>query len=347
MRGRRLLYNGLTILGIVAITVIVLWSWKWGLQFSENWEILQHDPSITAKVRFELYLESTKVIVGILGTFATIAGGVVLYLNFRVANRNTMLAEHRLQLDAKQTIEEAELAKSRLVMEHFSKAVEQLGDNKMEVRLGGIYALEWIAQNSPAEHWTVMEVLTAFVRKQSIEHTINNEQNYLDQVPVLGIVEEDIQAALTVIGRRNDANDPLEGKRLHFQGANLTGAVLVGAKLSKARFLKTCLKYADFSQAVLRNASFRMADLTMANFTEANLVNAYLAKVDLTGANLTGANLTGANLTGANLSQANLKATNLTEADITEAIFEGTENLNLRQIQSAKGYKKARHNNIS
>ena len=54
--------------------------------------------------------------------------------------------------------------------ERFTRAIDQLGathdDNektpRLEVRLGGIYALEQVAKDAPEKyHWTVMEVLTA------------------------------------------------------------------------------------------------------------------------------------------------------------------------------------------
>jgi hypothetical protein len=48
----------------------------------------------------------------------------------------------------------------------FSKAVEQLGSDKLEVRLGGIYSLERISKESPDDYWTVMENLTAFAWQQ-------------------------------------------------------------------------------------------------------------------------------------------------------------------------------------
>jgi hypothetical protein len=41
-----------------------------------------------------------------------------------------------------------------------------LGDEKNRaVRLGGIYALERIAKNSETDYWSVMEVLSAYVRE--------------------------------------------------------------------------------------------------------------------------------------------------------------------------------------
>ena len=53
------------------------------------------------------------------------------------------------------------------ITERFSRAIEHLGSDKLDIRLGGIYALERIARNSRADHATVMQVLTAYVR----EHT--------------------------------------------------------------------------------------------------------------------------------------------------------------------------------
>src|SRR3954465_11308549 len=57
--------------------------------------------------------------------------------------------------------------RQRRITESFSKAIEQLGSDKVEVRLGGIYSLERISKESPDDYWTVMENLTAFVRERS------------------------------------------------------------------------------------------------------------------------------------------------------------------------------------
>lgn len=51
------------------------------------------------------------------------------------------------------------------ITDRYTKAIEQLGSDKLDVRLGGIYALERIAADSPRDHPTVVEVLSAFVRE--------------------------------------------------------------------------------------------------------------------------------------------------------------------------------------
>jgi hypothetical protein len=62
---------------------------------------------------------------------------------------------------------QTEADRQRRITESFSKAVEQLGSEKLEVRLGGIYSLERISKESPDDYWTVMENLTAFARERS------------------------------------------------------------------------------------------------------------------------------------------------------------------------------------
>lgn len=39
----------------------------------------------------------------------------------------------------------------------------------MDVRIGGIYALDRIARDSKRDHWTVMQALSAFIRDHSHE----------------------------------------------------------------------------------------------------------------------------------------------------------------------------------
>ena len=75
-------------------------------------------------------------------TIATIAGGIVLYLNFRVA-------KEKLEQETEKAKNDAKLAEARLTMERFSKAVDMMGSDKsIHLRLGGIYALESIALDS-------------------------------------------------------------------------------------------------------------------------------------------------------------------------------------------------------
>src|SRR3954447_12289204 len=53
------------------------------------------------------------------------------------------------------------------ITERFTRAIDQLGNAELDVRLGGIYALERIARDSKDDHPQVVEVLTAYAREHA------------------------------------------------------------------------------------------------------------------------------------------------------------------------------------
>jgi hypothetical protein len=59
------------------------------------------------------------------------------------------------------------LSRESQVTDRYTKAIEQLGSSELDIRIGGIYALERIARDSARDHPVVMEVLQTFVREHS------------------------------------------------------------------------------------------------------------------------------------------------------------------------------------
>ena len=53
-----------------------------------------------------------------------------------------------------------------LFTSRFTTAINLLGNKKMEIRLGGIYALSRLSRDSKKDYRSVMETLSAFVRKK-------------------------------------------------------------------------------------------------------------------------------------------------------------------------------------
>ena len=91
------------------------------------------------------------------------------------------------------------------------------------MRLGGLYALEGVMNTSEQYHGPVLEALCAFVREHtSIGKTVSEKP------------ATDIQAALTVIGRRAEGPGTLDLNNVSIAGANLRGANLSDANLSDA-----------------------------------------------------------------------------------------------------------------
>jgi hypothetical protein len=59
------------------------------------------------------------------------------------------------------------IAQEGQITERFTRAVDQLGSDQLVVRLGGIYALERIAMNSPRDAATIAEVLSSYIRQHA------------------------------------------------------------------------------------------------------------------------------------------------------------------------------------
>lgn len=166
------------------------------------------------------------------------------------------------------------------VTERFGKAVDQLGSDKPDVRLGAIYSLERLMKDSPPDAGPIVEVLSAYVRDHAPRHGPAPLAG-----PTAGVVQPttEVQAVLTVLGRRPAAIKTA----VDFTRASLAGANLIDANL--------------------RQADLDDADLSGANLMRADLTGAYMAAADLSGANLRGVRgITAEQLAGARISAATI-----------------------------------------
>jgi hypothetical protein len=287
-------------LGALLILFLIRRLWLWLRNYLE-W---QNVKSLEIKERVGLKIEFIK-------TAAQILGGLFFLVTIYVAWQNLVVSQEKYKTDL------------------FTRAIEQLGSKKMEVRLGGIYALERIARDSEKDHGSIMEVLTAFVRLHAPwppkKPTEAKEQPAASGKPVPGEKKPatkpapevkpraDIQAILTVLGRRartygKGESHPLDLRQTDLRGADLREAHLEGAILWAAH---------------LENADLRKTHLEIANLREAHLERAFLGKAHLEGAVLDGAHLERAFLGKAHLEGANLwLAEGLTQEQIHSAIID-------------------------
>ncbi|WP_433562196.1 hypothetical protein ACQP1O_32505 [Nocardia sp. CA-151230] len=126
------------------------------------------------------------------------------------------------------------LSEQGQIADRFGKAIEHLGSTTIDIRLGGIYSLERVAHDSPADHPTVYEVLTAFVRTHSPLTPCAAPEPGTHTGSALPI---DIQAAVAVIGRRETSHDgpnPIDLKASRLTGVDLATAPLDRANLTAA-----------------------------------------------------------------------------------------------------------------
>ncbi|SEM81534.1 Uncharacterized protein YjbI, contains pentapeptide repeats [Roseovarius tolerans] len=258
------------------------------------------------------------------------------------------------------------------ITDRINKAVEGLGAEKtvrrddkewtepnLEVRIGAIYALERIAQDSDRDHVQIMEILCAYIRQNApaskamdwpeLEMKEGEEDGPLledweerwkafrnaqkERQRTLK-VREDIQVALTVIGRRSARQRRLEAGRGEeakfpfdvpcpaYDGAedNHDPATLGAYRKRLEDWKKPLIAY-DGYRLDLRNASLPGADVSGLNLKGAKLNGTHLCGADLRTARFQGAVLEGARLQGAVLWGSQLQGANLIRARLQGADF--------------------------
>ena len=222
----------------------------------------------------------------------------------------------------------------RLVTEQISRGIEQIGAYKqgadeksyepnIEVRLGGLYSLQRIMQNSPKDEDTIARIFYAYVRENAKRRKTGQ---LISKIPTPGLkiipnvkidkeiypLPEDIQAVISIINRFN--KNILPDSQLNFSRTIFKQYYLIGMNFSH-----WILKYADFTGSNLSGADLSYADLTGGDLSDADLVDVDLFRGILTDTKLVKANLSGGDLSYADLSYSDIRFAKLFGVDLTIA----------------------------
>ncbi|MEU1134231.1 pentapeptide repeat-containing protein [Streptomyces sp. NPDC005900] len=226
------------------------------------------------------------------------------------------------------------------VTDRFSRAVDQLGSDKLDVRIGGLHALWRIAEQSARDREAIISIQAAYLRTHLPWPPTGPESPSAD-VPINDIAPletraADAQVALTALGvlcrhreqswvnlsitdlRRADC-DGLWFPEVNFDRACLEAAGLYHANLTQTSLVSVNLRHADLTTAILRRARCVLADLRGAKLVETDLGDADFTEADLREANLRKAVAHGAVFQRADLRMADLRGTDLSSANLAEA----------------------------
>ena len=246
------------LLGVLVVSVVA--GAIWALIYVPKWQVPVCPPGpegLPPKICFDIENEARR-------TLAYILGGILAIIGITLAHRRIRALERQVQIGQEQLL----VAQEGQITERFTRAIEQLGSDRMEVRLGGIYALERIANDSDKDYWTIMETLTAYVRERAPWREPPSE------APAEAVGEEaappaaatspapaapskpvtDIKAVRTVLGRRKYRYSQGEAKRLDLSGTDWRGATLRGAPLEGATLQGAHLEGADLTGSHLEGA---------------------------------------------------------------------------------------------
>jgi hypothetical protein len=261
----------LVLAGLIVAALIIIF-----VPMFQVWLLDMRDPEneIPLDKKFELRDGARK-------TWIQIVGGVAFLIGFYLTYQS--LGVSKL---AQETARETQFSNS------FATATDYLGAPDLETRLGGVYALERLAEDSDASEddrkiRQVIEVLCAYVRKHapSKPETVILPAKAGAPDPPPRAPAADVQAILTVLGRQTRTPESVrEGIYIY-------------------PLYETDLRYANLHGADLRRANLWRSNLQGADLSEAKLQGAYFGETNLQGANLSDANLENAKLTGADLRQ--------------------------------------------
>ncbi|PWU54182.1 pentapeptide repeat-containing protein [Micromonospora globispora] len=229
--------------------------------------------------------------------------------------------------------------------DRFSRAVDQLGSDKLDVRIGGLHALWRIAEHSARDREAVISIQAGFLRTHLPWPPLGPETPAAD-VPINDIAPletraADAQVALTGLGvlcqhrrewrwvhlsatdlRRADC-DGLWLLEINLDRVCMESAGLYHANLTQSSLVSANLRHADLKTAILRRARCVMADLRGARLVEADLRDADLSEADLREANLRKVDANGAVFRRSDLRLADLRGADLSTANLVEARLDG------------------------
>jgi uncharacterized protein YjbI with pentapeptide repeats len=231
----------------------------------------------------------------------------------------------------------AELDKQLKLTDRYSKGVEHLGSSDMAVRIGGIYELGQLLDIDPIDefYWPVLDLLTSFIRLRAKSRPARAGQR---TGGVHERIDDDMQAALNVIGRRQKLRNRPHDSPLDLSGLDLGDSWLAGAHLEWSYLSHANLDCSDIGKAFVSEAILDRATLTHCSIRGTTFRKSNLKEVDFSHSDLSESKFHRADLSGANFDKAILDKADLSGADLT-----GTETfLTQSQLNKARGDSRTR-----
>lgn len=211
------------------------------------------------------------------------------------------------------TREQMALSERGQVTDRFAKAVEHLGSEKIDIRLGGIYSLRRLADDSPRDRIPIVRILTAFVRQ-------NAPKVDTPACDPLAETAEDVKAALEIVGQVNSKIEFPRDLQLYdfpiitlsriclpgilLSGVDLRRSIITDVKFNGSDFVGVNLADAtitgvDFQDAIISGVDFKGAGFSQSNFINSSFENSTLVNVALEKVNFENVTFEGGDITGA------------------------------------------------
>ena len=292
-KGRLWLFAGIVLIAAILWGIDHYWDWP----INDVWIWLGATPD--GRESISTTLRNVGLVVA-----GVIAFGFA-YWRARVADRQATAAQH--QADAARL--QSEISERAWLDDRYERGANLLGSNAPSLRLGGVYALQRLAEEYPEQyHVQIMRLFCAFARHPTVLD--DKESDFIEYETVRTVdanegtaslrrLRPDLQAVIEAIATRSEAQ----------------------IKLEREADYAPLLSYADLRYLWLHRVSLSGVLLVRANLSGASLLGVNCSGADMWEANFSGARLNGSSFTKAHLSGANLSSVTVGSADFSTCIW--------------------------
>lgn len=250
-------------------------------------------------------------------------GGILLAIRAVISNRRVGAIENTAKAQANVAEQQAKAnlnIEQGQRQERLKNAIDHLGAASDSVRLGGVYELFHLAEDTKEWRQSILDIICAHIRRTTSEKDYQEKYQWEPS--------EEIQSVLSLFFVQGYT--VFQGHQVNLKGGIwLNGADLRGARLQSANLNNAFLRGAHLEEAHLHSAQLHRAQLQCAFLNNARLLGSNLSESSLQlayfdDAHLQGACLVNAQLQVAFLPRAKLQGAILAYAHLQEAYLGGT-----------------------
>jgi hypothetical protein len=241
-------------------------------------------------------------------TMVQAIGGLLLIVGAVTAWKQLQVGQQQLQHNFETTKRSLQLDNDRQITEQFGRAIDHLGTDNINVRLGGIYTLERLLSSEQIDYRQITEILVAYIRHHAY-WAADEAENFVGALaegrdptpPRTRRLHErlpDVQAVIDVLGRQPGPRDDIRRSILLFN-VDLGRAILARGNFRSFTFINANLGGCQCQGGDFRKAAFRLTDFGYAEVGRAQFQQAAFARCSLRDVRgLEAANLQGVRATG-------------------------------------------------
>jgi uncharacterized protein YjbI with pentapeptide repeats len=319
---------GFFLLGFVLVVFSLIAVWKIPIALNKTLETKNGRDELSdferEEKRLKLIDDSRKTVATIIGGLFVLFGAIFTYNNYNLAYEGQ-------------------------ITDRFSKSVTLLENKDLSIRLGGLYALERIAKDSPKDHSAIMEILCDFIREKSKEQ---RESYWKEQDAKQNEIASNTNFNTGNINSNiGNVNSNISNSNL--SKSNINSITNTNLKVKKKTKIVVLSYVSEYNKELFKKLNVYNEDEGLSNIAPSNeIITAItiiknrviendkedfifnLEVANLSGINLNGIVLKNANLSGVNFKNAKLYNANLADTQLNNANFEHSFSYNINFTHS-------------